>query len=796
MEIDKIVFEVFDRHEILGMSSVHVTNTMNNVQFKQNRSMHDTRFGSFKNIQCPTCKRFHECPGHFGHISLVMPVLNPLFVNTNLRDILDSFCFGCFDLLTVCVCGAGGARATKRRKILKAIRIKMSQHESYSYLNHGIKLSFSIDGNPLTLNELYQKIKSISRAKYLKWRPSYHKFTDLSDSCFIHNLPVLPVSSRPPNFSGGEWRSDHITRLYIEVLKHNKNLQMRLNVVIEALIVEFHNEIQNAVNVLFDVNNTSKKLQHHVLQNGGLRQRIDGKNGRIRMNLMGKRTEFSARSVLSGDPNLGMNEIGIPNTVALNLTIPILINRYNHAEMINYKKYNIRYVLKANGDRFDLSRSSSFSPNIEIGDIVERSLINGDIVAVNRQPTLHRGSILAVRVKIMKTSTFRLNYSSLVTLNGDCDGDEVNIHVPQDLKSKAELENLMLSSTNIVASQDSKPLVGLIQDALLGCFQLSKKQSISKIDFMDLLYQMGIYDVLLTQNTYRGVQIIDFALEHLHVDLLDFKIEKANFYLKDNKVVSGVFNKAVLGASDNSIIHHIFLSYGHLKAERFIFLMQKAATTFLDVEGFSVGIEDCMVQHEQIHHKKLDEFLKQRHEKHNELPDEHKLMNATGMITKLEEPNSVTTENNALLAMIKSGSKGSMMNFNQITRIVGQQIVGAGRVLPEIADASRTLPHFKANDFGLYSRGFVKNSYLKGLTPTEFFFHAQAGRIGCIDTSCKTASTGYTFRKLVKSLERCIVDYGPDGEMIVKNMATNQIVQFKYGEDSFDGTFLKRLIEE
>lgn len=799
MEVGRIKFEILDRKEVLSISRVKVTNQMNNVEFKKNNSMHDTRMGAFKNVKCDSCSSNQmECPGHFGHIELLYPVINPSFVSTNLKWVIDNFCMECHEHNSRCNCiDSSAEKNTRKRKIgSKPTNIKMNMHEPYSSRNSGVKLSFSINDKPLTRLDVYGHIKQIQRESYLPFKPSFAKFTDLTDTCFIHNLPVIPTSSRPPNFSNGEWRSEHLSRLYIEIIKANNQLRMKHKVVISPLVAEYHNELQNAVNILFDVNNTSKKVQLNIQQNGGIRQRIDGKSGRIRMNLMGKRTEFSARSVLSGDPNLSMNEIGIPPSVAKTLTIPVKINRYNIDTIIGSGKYNIRYVIKQNGEKYDMSKYTSFRPIIEIGDTIERSLVNGDTVVVNRQPTLHRGSILAVKVKIINTSTFRLNYSSLVTLNGDCDGDEVNIHVPQDLESRAELEELMMSSTNIVSSQDSKPLVGLIQDSLLGCFQLSRQTQIHKHDIMDILFKMGIDDVVLDQPFYRGVQVMDFALEHIGVTLCEIKIPKADFIMRDTKVIKGVFNKSVLGGSDNSVIHHIFLSYGHYKAQELIHLMQKAATAFLDMDGFSVGISDCIVDtHEKIHHEALDKYIQEDFDKNGKLPDEEMLLEATGIVTKLEQPPDQNPDNNALLTMIMSGAKGSMMNYNQITRMLGQQVVGAGRVQPEFGETGRTLPHYKPHDLSLESRGFVKNSFIKGLSPQEFFFHAMGGRVGLIDTSCKTASTGYTFRKLVKVLERCIIEYGPDGTRVVKNMTTGQIIQFNYGEDNMDGTYLKRITD-
>lgn len=792
MEVERIEFGILDRRDVLALSAVKITNPIHNVEFKLNNSLHDTRLGAFKNVACGSCTEKKDCPGHFGHIQLHLPVLNPLFVTSNLKSIIDSFCFECYKQISKCACIEDDSSSKKRRRSSPTL-ISMNQREKFSRTNSGVKLSFTKAGEELFLEDLYLEIKKIAKEDYLDWKPSLKNFTDLTDICFIHNLLVLPTASRPPNFNNGQWCSQHITRLYIDVMRKNDQVRMKRGLVISTIMQELHQELQSAIDILFDTTNTKKKLQQNVIQNGGIRQRIDGKKGRIRMNLMGKRTEFSARSVLSGDPSLGMNEVGIPPSVAETLTVPMLVNRYN-IDAILLGKFKLRYIFKANGDKYDLS-VVRINPKIEIGDTVERCLIDGDIVAVNRQPTLWRGSIIACYVKIIQTNTFRLNYSSMVTLNGDCDGDEVNIHVPQDHQSRAELEELMLSSTNIVCSQDSKPVVGLIQDSLLGSYQISRNDRISRNDMMDILFKTGIDDVILTKEWYHGRESMDFVLESMQIDLDRVEIPKADFLLIDSKVQRGVFSKAVLGAADNSVIHHIYLSYGHIIAAKFIHKMQKVATAYLDIDGFSVGIADCVVTtHEPIHHRELDTYIQDRKQNHGEDPDEEDLLEATGMVTKLEAPPDITPDNNALWAMISSGAKGSAMNFNQITRMLGQQVVGAGRVPQEFANGTRTLPHFHRNDPGLPARGFVSNSFIKGLSPTEFFQHAQGGRIGLIDTACKTADTGAQYRRLVKNLEKVVVVNGPDGTRMVKNMVNGNVVQFDYGEDGLDGTYLKRLV--
>ena len=809
-EIDSVKFNCPSREEIVkSISSVEITNPITNVEFAKNNSLFDTRMGAFRNVRCGTCKgTAHDCPGHHGHIPLIEPCLNSYFVKTTLKKILSLYCFGCFQKNCECteddnvVGNNDQPPPKKKRKITKKsfkAQIKLvylSDNSMRSLCGRKVSFRWEHDDEHITIKVLYMLISQIPKNVYLQDFPELCHLGNLTESVFIHDLLVLPTTCRPPNTMNGEWKSDNITRLYNNVMKNNINLKMKRFVVPSPLVEEYHNLLQSSIDILFDVNNTNIKLRNNIAQNGGIRQRIDRKEGRLRMNLMGKRVNFSARTVLSGDPRLGINEVGIPQSVAENLTIPVKVNQYN---LFNIDKFNIKYLFKQDGKRYDLNISTNYK--IEIGDTVERSLIDGDIVAINRQPTLHRGSILACYVRVFPCSTFRLNYSTMITLNADTDGDEINLHVPQDLASRAELEELMLASNNIVCSQACKPLVGLTQDSLLGCYKISHGL-LSEHDFMSILYEMGLDDDLNKPcivkgktRLYSGNRLLTKALEAVDIRIKRYE-PNDQFLLIDNYVVKGVMNKAVVGTADNSIIHHIYLNAGHRAAGKFIHLMQTAASTYLDIVGFSVGISDCVVDHDPINFDGLDHHLKQKFFENNGKwtdKDEATLCDAVAELTKLPVPENNSIKGNRLLDMIISGAKGSMMNFNQITNVVGQQIESEGRISKRFNKGLRTLPHYPKHDMSAGSRGLVKNSFIKGLSPQEFFMHAMGGRVGLIDTAVKTATTGDQYRRLVKSLEPLVIKDVGNGQRMVVNSNTGAVVQFDYGENGFDGTYLKTL---
>lgn len=424
-EIDNVKFTLVGR--VLAMKKiavVEITNPKTVVEFEKNCTLHDVRLGAFRNVRCGTCgNNAIDCPGHFGYISLSAPVLNPVLVKYNLKKILDSTCFRCFTVhgcscVASCSPNSPDSPASKKRKIVKPLKIKINQRVPYTTKNVGVKNSFQdSEDNHITLMELNRLISKVPAQEYRKLFPEpLQSEVDLTDFCFLHVLLVLPTQSRPPNFSGGSWKLDSISRLYLDVLKASSTYRMKCGIVEKDLLDEYHQRIQSAVDILFDTNNTSRNINSTISLAGGIRQRIDGKGGRLRQNLMGKRVEFSARTVLSGDPKLGINEVGVPQQIADDLTVPVTINRYNKHMTSQWK---IKYVQKASGQRFDTKINKNFRQHLQEGDVVERTLMEGDVVAVNRQPTLHRGSVIACYVKIFPSKTFRLNYTSMITLNAD-----------------------------------------------------------------------------------------------------------------------------------------------------------------------------------------------------------------------------------------------------------------------------------------------------------------------------------------------------------------------------------------
>ncbi|KPI37623.1 DNA-directed RNA polymerase II subunit rpb1 [Cyphellophora attinorum] len=557
-----------------------------------------------------------------------------------------------------------------------------------------------------------------------------------------------------------------------------------------------------------------------------IRARLKGKEGRLRQNLMGKRVDFSARTVITGDPNLSLDEVGVPRSIARTLTYPEKVTRFNIERLKIFVENGpsehpgARYVIRDTGERIDLRHVKSRDMTLQYGWTVERHIQDGDIILFNRQPSLHKESMMAHRVRVMPYSTFRLNLSVTTPYNADFDGDEMNLHVPQSEESRSELKHLCMVPLNIVSPQKNSPLMGIIQDTLCGIYKICDKSVfLTKEAVMNVMMWVPEWDGVIPQPAilkpaprWTGKQIASMIIpKGLNLERPEKKQRNPlcpesdeGTFVTDGELMFGLFSKKVVGASAGGIIHITFNEWGPDAAMAFFNGAQTVVNYWLLHNGFSVGIGDTIPSpgvvravNDAIATRKaeVDVLIDQAQaEQLDPMPGmnirktfESKVMAALNAArdnagTFMEQQ---LKDNNGAVQMARSGSKGNNINIAQMMAIVGQQVVEGKRV--PFGFNYRSLPHFAKDDFSGYSRGFVENSYLRGLTPTEFFFHAMAGREGLIDTAVKTAETGYIQRRLVKALEEATVRY--DGT--VRDSHGN-VIQFLYGEDGLDGAHIEK----
>ncbi|TID26245.1 hypothetical protein CANINC_002777 [Pichia inconspicua] len=657
-------------------------------------------------------------------------------------------------------------------------------------------------------------------------------------------LPAPPVCIRPSVIMPDASNEDDLTVKLTEIVWTSSMIRagIQKGISINSLMEQW-DYLQLAVGVYIN----SDIATPSMLQNGGsksakpirgLCQRLKGKQGRFRGNLSGKRVDFSGRTVISPDPNLRIDEVAVPELVAKVLTYPERCTRYNKSKLqkliingpenhpgANYLqkqdedlKRNLRF-----GDRHKLAK------NLQIGDVVERHIEDGDIVLFNRQPSLHRLSILSHFAKIRPWRTFRLNECVCTPYNADFDGDEMNLHVPQTEEARAEAMNLMGVKNNLLTPKSGEPIIAATQDFITGSYLISNKDSFfDKATLTQMLASMSDgsleFDlpppaIFKPVYMWTGKQIFSLLIrpnkDSKVVINLDAKCKTfvpppkgqpnemspndGYVIIRNSQVLSGVMDKSLLGdGKKHSVFYTILRDYGSIEAATAMNRMAKMCARFMGNRGFSIGINDVTPKDDlkqkkerlvEIAYAKCDELIElYKTDKLETQPgcDEEQTLEAKigGLLSKVrEEVGEVCIreleKSNAPLIMATCGSKGSTLNVSQMVAVVGQQIISGNRVPDGFQD--RSLPHFLKNSKTPQSKGFVRNSFFSGLNPPEFLFHAISGREGLVDTAVKTAETGYMSRRLMKSLE----DFSASYDDTVRN-SSNGVVQFIYGGDGLD----------
>lgn len=554
-----------------------------------------------------------------------------------------------------------------------------------------------------------------------------------------------------------------------------------------------------------------------------------GKKGRFRGNLGGKRVDFSSRTVASPAPDYDVDEVGIPEVVAYHLTFPERVTPFNKEHLSGCVKlgYGVKggaaSVIIPDSDPIDLELCTvRDSIVLEVGWIVERHLVDGDWVLLNRQPSLHRMSIMAHRVRIIPDKTFRLPVCDTTPYNADFDGDELNVHVLQTHDARAEAEMLMSVSTQLISPENNKPIVALVQDSLVAAFLMTRKdtflekhqamQVIMNLRYLEKQYWLPPPAIMKPRPLWTGKQLFSLLFpDELMFDMTvrsgiddgvgnpggEMDVMERRIILANGELMCGSLCKKTLGTSAGGIVHVLVRDWGFKRAGQFVSDAQRLLREYMMIRGFSVGVGDCVMgeeTHNRVHALMTNTF-KAADTIQNESTAPKELVG--GCVSKMlggfltsggaEVVKDVNvTSGNRISIMIESGAKGSNINTAQILSSVGQQSVEGGRI--KMGVDGRTLPSFRHGDESAGALGFVCNSYGTGLTAQEYFFHAMGGREGLVDTAVKTASTGYIQRRLSKAQEGLQVMY----DSTVRNTG-GDIIQFSYGGDSYYPTHLERV---
>lgn len=835
----------------------------------------DLRMGPLEDgVKCETCVGdYMTCGGHPGHISLPIPVTNKLF-HTTILKILQSICLKCSRSrihpdhaslkIPVSVTSSGrlDAVSTKSKTIavcphadckfeipIKIFCCKESDEFKYPSFD-GTKILKAKDILDLFRNIPKETCEFIgvghnSGFHTLSTNPKlmkngHHIHSCSPDSYIIENIQVLPPQARPYVMRDGQKCDDDLTEAYNNIVKCCIKLRgggkvrttKRRKPSTESDVMELENKLRDLVWSI--IINDKKKLKN---QNGArpcksITSRITKKEGQIQVNIAGKRVDYSARDVIiGGSIEIKCNEFGVPLCIANALTYPDKVHSHNFDYLQSLvSEGKVKKIIR---DKRTINLSSyadkGIKMKLQIGDKIARVMMNGDVILVNRQPTLRKEGMKGFFVKIVAGNAFRLAESFTKSFNADFDGDEMNIHIPQDAESYIECATIMRAAMHIVSEQKNGPVDGIVQDGLVGSYILTMSWSGANPDIMvnkgvamDCIVGAGISKGRYTDLLHRAakyypdyIKVTDDYCELLKDEIpgkLFYSIlfpRNLNYKKKtdvhphhpiveiENGIIlptSGPVCSKIVGSKQGSIVHILWKEYSPDIAVDFLSECQQITNRWLPHYGFSFGLSDCMLKEgfdisEKIKETKdkVNRILRNVHEHPTPEQESDILSHLNSLMNeglRIGNEGLVKGQRNALNIMRDSGAKGAVVNTTQITVAVGQQNTKGSRIESTLSGGSRTLPHFDKYDNGPEAKGMVWSSYVKGLSPSEAYHHAICGRRGLLDTSMNTSNSGYINKKLSKKVEDNIAKCG----MVVD--ATGRIVQFLYGGDGMGGKYI------
>ena len=627
-------------------------------------------------------------------------------------------------------------------------------------------------------------------------------------------LPVPPVTARPSiTLDNGQRSEDDLTHKLVDIIRINQRFMENREAGAPQLIIEDLWELlQYHVTTFMDneISGTPPARHRSGRPLKTLSQRLKGKEGRFRGSLSGKRVNFSARTVISPDPTLSLNEVGVPERVATEMTQTMHVNERNLERAQRFVANGpeghpgANYVRRTDGRRLKVTEKNceELSEKIEPGWEVNRHLIDGDIVLFNRQPSLHRMSIMAHEVVVMPYKTFRLNTVVCPPYNADFDGDEMNLHALQTEEARAEARVLMRVQEQILSPRFGGNIIGAIQDHISGTYLLTHENpTFTETQALDLLRATRVDDLPEPDGEtdggdpyWSGQTIFSLLLpEDLNLEFSSSTGDTVR--IKGGELLEGTVDEDAVGAFGGEIVDTLVKNYSERRARIFVNEVASLAMRSIMHFGFSIGIDDESIP--ETANEQVEDAIADAYDQIERLIDsyragdleplpgrtvdetlEMKIMQTLGKAR--DSAGTIAedhfTDDNPAVVMAKSGARGSMLNLTQMAGCVGQQSVRGERINRGYED--RTLSHYEPHDLSAEAHGFVENSYRGGLTAREFFFHAMGGREGLVDTAVRTSKSGYLQRRLINALSELEAQY--DGT--VRN-TSGRIVQFEYGED-------------
>jgi len=899
VSISKITFGILSPLEISN-----IPNIINNSKLGTEKGrLYSLNLGAYQQSQiCYTClNNNYICPGHFGKIQLKNPIINPLFIKI-LKTVINCVCLNCYKPLYLPVefdvyFGSFSGHellnnfeklADKRKGCPYCKTTKMRVTINKNNLLEIKKDNKSIILTTYFLQELLTKIpretlefigfsSNSLRSYFIKFNTQWETldscvfeneiFQNNSDDSplnirpewFIFNeLPVLPTCCRPPGYTESfQITIDSLTATYKDIIKAVSNKKAKSD-----------NEVINYIKQLFNNSGISKGTRRQQSDtNRSITQRLKAKQGLIRQNMLGKRTNHNARAPITPDPYVDIDKVIIPSYIANHLTREIKVHLWNIKQCQQLLLTNNVIMIQKGDTILNVKYLPKNKLILKIGDKCHVRLQNGDVTIFNRQPTLHPGSMMTHRILVRPKrdnelcdpgDTIKFNPMVCTPYNADFDGDEMNMHIIQDPEAYTESAELMAVSNHIVTYSSGSNIVSMIQDALLSLYLLTSEKTI--FDFSTFIYLLNRckYISLISSDIMNGMsikegikrcrRILNEEFLFLYNKKLKDKLKKLGykdrlFLLKcklkkekkkekikklkniisdynddydgmftgrmlfslllppdfnytyeseDSKVIIkhgvmmyGRLDKRTMGGGTKTIIKYLALEYPPEVATKILSDIHRVAITYITHRGFSTGWGDFIIFDEHIIDESINKAKITIETVEKEMKSVPSEVKEVYTITELNNiSSSINPQKNneeGIMAMISSGSKGSIVNAKQIMYLMGQQNLSNGRP-EELLQGCRAIPWSFPYDKRLWTRGFVKECLKDGMKPSGTYFHLAAGRVGLTDTSAKTPKSGYMNREMTHALDNYIID--SDGT--VRNINSGRILQFSYGNNGLN----------
>lgn len=829
--ITSISYSVMSRDFIDRQSVCEITTI--NKKDDQINTTDDPRLGTIANNKlCSTCEKTNlECPGHLGVIKLPVSIIHPFFRIATMR-VLQCICNTCNKLLLsekyIKESGIEDFKGFSR-----LLKIAEQSKDGKIRCTNGCQPNFIFKPQKSGLNETRNMscVKKIGKREipiFLTVEKIENMFETISDKDasllgFINNhpknfivdfIPVIPLSARPYVYRDLEAKDDYITSTYMDIISkkiesyqtsmdfnNNENQEEKKEECYDRIIYLYDHLIQNC-------DQTHRRSPTDICKS--ISDRMVGKESLIRGHMMGKRADFTGRTVLGPNRSINFGEIAPPKVMMEKLTVSERVTKYNIDYFLNLSKENkIDYLCPCSG--MLAGRKLKYDKEkhiINIGDKIGRFSEDGDVVIFNRQPTLHKQSMLGYICKFQDKLSVGLHLASTKGHNADFDGDEGNIHMLQTISSQVEGRLLMYAGNAMMSSSSPHPVEALTINSPAGAYLLTD----DKTYFNQKEYQEGLDSIYkytnndyvknnfstlferLSQfpeiNKYSGKSLCSVLFPHDFV--YNYNENKNNIIIRNGVLIRGRLTAAHVGPQTGSIIQSLWKRYGYRYASNFISNASFLFNWFAQFYGMTISLKDITPLNKEEFRKykikeinKLNDFIidyQKLNENNKDLDNDVKEMEISQFIVNTQETiqkkffEKYLEKSSSLQTMIKSKSKGTEIQVAFTSGFLMQQWINSGRPTKMSTNGKRWLPTFDVNDNSIFSRGFCENSYVEGINPNEFFAQAQAARISVTDTAVKTSETGTLHRRMTKAQQDLVVQY--DGSVRNNN---NIIFQFNFG---------------